>query len=266
MLLVAQRFRFSGVRFDSYRPSAKLNLPSLPFEQHHHHNTVRDSTLSSSVFNNTHIPFLVLFCNFCQLDTATPFGSRLIHTPLPAIPSTQQLLRQAPPRFQSQLIPTISSPLIQVSTRWHRCENYLPACPAHRSVTFIQTPPRGTRLSRPSASPIYVSRTSPFNGLIIGYFATSQAALDVNDVVFDTLAHCLCHCCGFWGSCISPATTQEHAHPTTEKPETAKSDARTTPYTRRGIHQKPNTYGYRPGTYRARYQHDREVCPNMVPE
>ena len=66
--------------FESYRPSAKINLPSLPFD-----NIItiissqplpcRRRSLTSFTFL-----FLVLLRCFCQLGTATPFGSRHIHS------------------------------------------------------------------------------------------------------------------------------------------------------------------------------------------
>lgn len=159
--------------FESYRPS-EPSISSLP--QHHHHHPVGASTLSSSVLNDSHIPFSCPACNFCQLDTATPFGSRLIHSfgrrsfnTATFSPSTTTSSATA----QSDTLLS-SGP---ASTDWHRCDNYLPACPARRTITFIWIP-RQTRLSSPSASPIHVSKTSLSNGLIFRYFATSEAGVN----------------------------------------------------------------------------------------
>ena len=58
---------------ESFRPSAKLKPAFSSLRQHHHCRIVRVSTLSSSVFDDAHIPFLVLLCCFCQLDTRHSF-------------------------------------------------------------------------------------------------------------------------------------------------------------------------------------------------
>lgn len=76
---VAQRFRFSGVP-NLTAPQQKVILPSLLFDKF-------ISIISSlplpcrrrSLKTPTFL-FLALLCSFCQLDTATPFGSRLIHS------------------------------------------------------------------------------------------------------------------------------------------------------------------------------------------
>lgn len=84
--------------FESYRPSANegkpnpkpKNLPSLPFPHHHH--IIIITTTTTTIIPSELLPccrwsltastllLLVLLCYFCQLDTATPFGSRLIHS------------------------------------------------------------------------------------------------------------------------------------------------------------------------------------------
>ncbi len=61
---------FSGVRSNLYRPSAKVNLPSLPFRQHPHSHTVRARTSLSSVFDCVHIPFI------CPALPFLPIGHR----------------------------------------------------------------------------------------------------------------------------------------------------------------------------------------------
>lgn len=262
---------------ESFRPSAKVNLPSLLFDNII--TVISSESLPCRRRSLTTPTFLFLSCFVVSANwtPVAPFGSRLIHSfacrsfnTTAFSTSTTAFSATADSDITSLLLYSFSiyssAPVVELLAA--------PSCSSQRYVH--SDPSLLIATSRPSASQSYISKSSSSNALITSYLATSQAALNtrsrkgvardlfLNYVVLNTLTHRLCHCWGSWGSYISSTTTQEHAHPTTEKPETAESDTRAAPHAGRRIHQKPHTYGHCSGTYRARYQHDREVCPDMV--
>ena len=89
-------------RVGNLPPLSKCKPPISSIRQHHRHHifgaslTRRRRSLATSTFL-----FLSPLCCFCQLDTATPFGSWLIHSF--GCPSFKpRLFQDPPPHFQPQ--------------------------------------------------------------------------------------------------------------------------------------------------------------------